>query len=381
MRTREYDSIVQTMPKHFPDIAIFIRSLYEGGAERVMLNLARGFIKQDFNVDLVLVKAEGAYLTQVPPGIRLIDLKAQSKPSILPKLVKYLRQERPTSLLAALHYPCEIALLAKRLAGVSTRVVVSEHNNLSQEAKRIKQTSVRLSPFAARLFYPWADGIVAVSQGVAKDLATVTALPSARIQVIYNPVVVPEMFTKAKEPVDHAWFQPGQPPVILGVGRLFPQKDFLTLIRAFALVRNVRPARLVILGSGGPDEAKLNALIRDLVLEEEVELLGYVPNPYAYMARSSVFVLSSAWEGFGNVLVEAMAVGAEIVSTDCPSGPAEILAQGKYGALTPVGDSQAMAEAILKTLSGSSKKVASSWLDQFTIETSAQKYLHALGFA
>jgi glycosyltransferase involved in cell wall biosynthesis len=369
------------MPKHFPDIAIFIRSLYEGGAERVMLNLARGFMQQELSVDLVLVKAEGAYLTQVPPGIRLIDLKAQSKPSILPKLVKYLRQERPTSLLAALHYPCEIALLAKRLAGVSTRVVVSEHNNLSQEAKRIKQTSVRLSPFAARLFYPWADGIVAVSQGVAKDLATVTALPSARIQVIYNPVVVPEMFTKAKEPVDHPWFQPGQPPVILGVGRLFPQKDFLTLIRAFATVRNVRPARLVILGSGGPDEAKLNALIRDLDLEEEVALLGYVPNPYAYMARSSVFVLSSAWEGFGNVLVEAMAVGTEIVSTDCPSGPAEILAQGKYGTLTPVGDSQAMAEAILKTLSGSPKKVESSWLDQFTIETCAQKYLHALGFA
>jgi glycosyltransferase involved in cell wall biosynthesis len=372
---------MQTRPKHSPHIAIFIRSLYEGGAERVMLNLARGFVKQDLNVDLVLVKAEGAYLTQIPPEVRLIDLQAQSKPSILPKLIKYLRQERPASLLAALHYPCEIALLAKRLAGVSTRVIVSEHNNLSQEAKRIKQTSVRLSPLAARLFYPWANGIVAVSQGVAKDLAAVTALPSARIQVIYNPVVVPEMFTKAKEPVAHSWFQPGQPPVILGVGRLFPQKDFATLIRAFALVRNVRPARLVILGSSGPDEAKLKALIRELDLEEEVALLGYVSNPYAYMARSSVFVLSSAWEGFGNVLVEAMAVGTEIVSTDCPSGPAEILAHGKYGALTPVGDSKAMAEAILKTLSGSPKKVDSSWLDQFTIETCAQKYLHTLGFA
>jgi glycosyltransferase involved in cell wall biosynthesis len=380
MQTREYGSM-QTRSKHSPHIAIFIRSLYEGGAERVMLNLARGFMKQGLNVDLVLVKAEGAYLTQVPPGIRLIDLKAQSKPGIIPKLVKYLRQERPVSLLAALHYPCEIALLAKRLAGVSTRVVVSEHNNLSQEAKRIKQTSVRLSPLAARLFYPWADGIVAVSQGVAKDLAAVTALPSARIQVIYNPVVVPEMFTKAEEPVDHPWFQSGEPPVILGVGRLFPQKDFTTLIRAFALVRNVRPARLVILGSSGPDEAKLKALILELDLEGEVALVGYVSNPYAYMARSSVFVLSSAWEGFGNVLVEAMAVGTEIVSTDCPSGPAEILADGKYGALTPVGNSKAMAEAILKTLSGSQKKVDSGWLDQFTIETCAQKYLHTLGFA
>ncbi len=380
MQAQEYGSM-QTRSQHSPHIAIFIRSLYEGGAERVMLNLARGFMKQGLNVDLVLVKAEGAYLTQVPPGIRLIDLKAQSKPGILPKLVKYLRQERPVSLLAALHYPCEIAVLAKRLAGVSTRVIVSEHNNLSQEAKRIKQTSVRLSPLAARMFYPWADGIVAVSQGVAQDLAAVTALPSARIQVIYNPVVVPEMFTKAKEPVDHPWFQPGQPPVVLGVGRLFPQKDFATLIRALALVRNVRPARLVILGSSGPDEAKLKALIRELDLEEEVALLGYVSNPYAYMARSSVFVLSSAWEGFGNVLVEAMAVGTEIVSTDCPSGPEEILAHGKYGALTPVGDSKAMAEAILKTLSGSPKKIDSGWLDQFTIETCAQKYLHTLGFA
>ena len=366
------------MPKFCSDVAIFLRGLYEGGAERVMLNLARALIERDLKVDLVLARAEGSYMAQIPSGIRLIDLKAQWMPSSLPKLVRYLRQERPVTLLAALHYPCEIALWAKCLSGVSTRVVVSEHNNLSQEAQRIAQTSVRLTPLAARLFYPWADGIVAVSHGVAKDLAKITSLPLERIQVIYNPVVVPEVFTQAKEFVDHPWFKSGEPPVILGVGRLYPQKDFPTLIRAFAQVRQVRPCRLVILGTG-LEQSHLETLIHELGLAPEVALLGFVQNPYAYMAQAKVFALSSAWEGLGNVLVEAMAVGTPVVSTNCESGPAEILADGKYGLLTPVGDSNAMAEAILSVLSGNTQNVDPSWLNQFTLEACVQKYLQVLG--
>lgn len=358
-------------------IAIFLRSLYGGGAERAMLNLARGFIERDLRVDLVLARAEGAYLADVPPEVRLVDLKAQWLPTSPPKLVRYLRRERPVALLSALHYPCEISLWAKRLSGVSIRVVVSEQNTLSLEAQRIPQTSVRLTPMAARLFYPWADGIVAVSQGVAKDLARVTCLPLERIKVIYNPVVVPKMLTQAKESVDHPWFKPGEPPVLLGVGRLHKQKDFPTLIRAFAQVRQVRPARLMILGSG-PEQAQLNALVHELGLEEEVAMLGFVNNPYAYMAQATVFVLSSAWEGLPTVLIEAMAVGTPVISTDCESGPVEILAHGKYGSLTPVGDSKAMAEAILSVLSGNAKRVDPDWLDQFTLEACTQQYLDVL---
>ena len=360
-----------------PDVALFVRSLYGGGAERVLVTLAQGFVERGLKVDLVLARAEGHYLKEVHPEVRIVDLKSQWVPSSLPAIVKYLRQNRPSTLLAALHYPCEIALWAKRLAGVPTRIIVSEHNTLSLEAASIPQVSVHLTPLAARLFYPWADGIVAVSQGVATDLAQITRLPADRIQVIYNPVIVPQLFTLAKEPIDHPWFKPGEPPVVLGVGRLYPQKDFPTLIRAFAQARQVRPARLMILGDG-PEREQLTALIEELGLTDSVALPGFIQNPYPYMAKASVFVLSSAWEGLGNVLIEAMAVGTPVISTNCESGPAEILDQGKHGFLAPVGDSQAIAESILSVLAGHARTIETSWLDQFTAETCVQKYLDVL---
>lgn len=380
------------MTKKQPHVALFLRCLGDGGVERVMTNLARGFAEQGLKVDLVVTKAEGFYVSQVSPGVRIVDLKAlkfsnsktlkfptgfQSTTS-LPKLVTYLRQEQPQALLAASHYPCEIAILAKRLSRVSTRVVVSEHTTLSLEARYVAQRSARLTPLSARLFYPWADGIVAVSQGVATDLARTASLPLERIQVIYNPVVTPELLTRAKEPLDHPWFNPGEPPVILGVGRLVEQKDFSTLIRAFNQVRQIRPARLMILGSGR-EKSRLKALVHEFGLEDDVAMPGFVQNPYAYMARSAVFVLSSAWEGFGNVIVEALAVGTPVVSTDCQSGPAEILDNGKYGSLVPVGDSKAIAEAILSVLSGNSKPVNLAWIDNFTLKNSTDKYLEILG--
>lgn len=365
---------------HPPDIALFIRSLQGGGAERVLLHLAQGFTERGLSVDLLLPRKTGPYLKQVPPEVRIIDLESPQVLRSLPKLAKYLKQEKPTALLAALHYPAEIALWAKRLVGGSTRIVVSERNTLSVEAKNTQQLSVKLSPLAARLFYPWADGITAVSQGVADDLANITQLPADKIKVIYNPTITPKLIEKSQATIEHPWFAPGQPPVILGVGRLHPQKDFSTLIRAFAKVRAQRPANLMVLGAG-PEEALLRETIESLDLGESVELPGFVQNPYAYMRQASVFVLSSAWEGCANVLMEALAIGTPVVATDCPSGPAEILAGGQYGLLTPVGDSEAMATAIVKTLSTDAQRADPAWLSQFTLETCVQKYLEVLGFA
>ncbi len=343
-----------------------------------MLNLACGLVEKSLKVDLVLSKAWGPHLCKVPPEIQIVDLGASRPLASLPALVRYLKREQPVALLSAMHYANEIAIWAKHLAGVSTRVVVSEHNTFSQAAQHTNKVKKRLLPLFVKHFYPWADNIIAVSQGVAKDLAQVAGLPSERIQSIYNPVVSSELLEKAKIPLEHPWFLPGEPPVILGVGKLEAQKDFPTLIRAFARVRQVRPSRLVILG-WGPERPQLEALIQKLGLESDVALLGYIDNPYAYMARAAVFVLSSAWEGLPTVLIEAMAVGVPVVSTDCKSGPSEILDNGKYGLLKPVGDSNALAEGILNVLSGELRTVDPNWLNQFTFEASTRQYLDVLG--
>lgn len=366
------------MTQNVPLIAIFLGFLGGGGIERVMLNLARSFTDRGLKVDLVLSRAGGPHMERVPSQVRVIDLGAPRVTACLPNLVRYLQQEQPVALLSAGHYTNEVASWAKRFSGMPTRVVVSERNQLSLAIQSKGQLKKRLMPLFVRLFYPWADDIVAVSHGVAEDLARTTGLNLERIRVIYNPVLLPALLEKAKEPLDHPWFASGEPPVILGVGKLEAQKDFPTLIRAFAQVRQVRPARLMILG-WGPDRPQLESLVQELGIENDVAMPGYVENPYPYMSKATVFTLSSAWEGLPNVLIEAMAVGTPVVSTNCKSGPAEILAHGKYGSLVGVGDSKALAEAILSVLSGNIKSVDSAWLNQFTWEVSTQKYLEALG--
>jgi glycosyltransferase involved in cell wall biosynthesis len=365
------------MQKSQTHVTIFLRCLFGGGTEKVMVNLANSFTECGLKVDLVLAHKSGPYLSQVAPQVRIIDLESPKLAASVPKLISYLQQEKPLSMLSALHYPSEIAIFAKKAARVKTRVVIAEQNTLSVEAKSLPQRTAQLTPLVARLFYSWADAIVAVSQGVANDLAKVIKLPHDQIKVIYNPVIAPDILEISQQPISHPWFNQGEPPIILGVGRLIEQKDFPTLIRAFAQVREVRPARLMILGVG-PERPHLNQLIKELELENDVAMLGFQENPYAYMARASVFALSSAWEGFGNVIVEALAVGTPVVSTNCFSGPSEILVDGKYGSLVPVGDSQAMAKSILEVLSGNIKTVDSNWLKQFTYSEAASQYLNIL---
>jgi glycosyltransferase involved in cell wall biosynthesis len=360
-------------------VTFFLYSLEGGGAERVMANLACNFAKKGITIDMVLVRAKGPYLSQLPSEVRVVELKAAKTQKSLWDLVRYLRSERPSILISTMHYANEVALLAKALARVPTKVIVSEQNTLSQYAKNTSRGVEQWTPLSSKLLYPWADNIIAASQGVAQDLIQITGLPPSRIQVIYNPAIAPELNQLAKAQVLHPWFGDGSPPVILGVGRLVGQKDFSTLIRAFAQVRRSQPSRLMILGSNAGSRPALEELIQELDLEHEVSMPGFVDNPYCYMAKAKVFVLSSRWEGFGNVLVEALAVGTPVVSTNCESGPAEILDQGKYGELVPVGDPFAMAKAILKVLNGDVPFIDSSWLEQFSIEAIAQQYLGVMG--
>jgi glycosyltransferase involved in cell wall biosynthesis len=340
-----------------------------------MLELAHGFVSRGIPTDLVLPQVEGPYLKQVRPEVRVVDLHAPRVLSSLPGLVRYLRRERPAALLATLTHANLVALWARRLGGVKTRVIVREANTLS--VGKNAGSGNRLLPFLARRFYRWADEVVAVSEGVASDLTATARLSPARVHVLHNPIVTPELLELARAGVDHPWFAAGAPPVVLAVGRLSRQKDFETLILAFAARRN-RSARLMILGEG-PDRSDLEALVARLGLTSEVALPGFVTNPFAYMARAAVFVLSSAWEGMPGVLIQALACGAPVVATDCESGPREVLQNGRFGRLVPVGDASAMAGAIDSTLAEPRQPLPPGVLDRFTQDTALTAYLRVLG--
>ncbi len=343
----------------------------------MVITLARGFADRDFAVDLVAANAKGEFASQVPSGVRIVDLKARRVLTSLPGLVQYLQQARPIGIIAAMDHSSIVAIWARKLAGVGTRVIATTHTHLSQVLKNASALKARVMPFLIRHTYPFADAIVAVSNGVADDLATLTRLPRRMVKVIYNPALTPELLTKAKEPVHHPWFAPGRPPVILGVGRLTFEKDFSTLIRAFAQVRQQRVASLLILGEGEKRPC-LEALSRELGVRKDVSLPGYEENPYAYMARAGVFVLSSIYEGFPLVLLEALATGAPVVSTDCESGPREALQHGRYGTLVSTGNVEALAKAILCKLDENRKPAPSDWLHNFEVSAAVDAYLELI---
>lgn len=332
--------------KHF---AVFAPDMAGGGAERAALQLAAGLADRGHAVDLVLANAKGPRLADLPQNVRLVNLNSKRVLTSVPRLARYLRRERPDGVASVLAYANVAVLLARRLARVRPQAVVIEQNNLSQNAGNGSTVIDRLMPRLANRFYPWADAVVSVSAGVRDDLMKLLPdVPRDRFRVIYNPIVTDDIRTKAKAAVDHPFFTDGQ-PVFVAVGRMREQKDFPNLIKAFARVRTKRPAKLVILGEGS-ERLRLEQMVDEMGLSEDVSLPGFTDNPYAYLARATAFVLSSRWEGLPTVVVEALSCGARVVATDCPSGPREILANGAYGTLVPVGDDAALAAALLRVL-------------------------------
>ncbi|MFN7015814.1 MAG: glycosyltransferase [Fimbriimonadales bacterium] len=362
-------------------IALYLPSLRGGGAERVFTVLAQGFAQRGYQVDMVLARAEGSFLRHVAPPVKVVDLEARRVILSLPRLVRYLRQSKPDVLLSGLDHANAVAILASKVAGLPQYVAVSVHNTLSIATSRAPSSRGRLLvPLSARLLYRCASAIVATSRGVAEDLEKMLRLAHGRVRVIYNPIVSPELLERAVQPIDHPWFQPNMPPVILAAGRLTEPKDFATLLRAFGHVRKTVDARLVILGEG-EQRSMLEQLTAELNLKGYVDMPGFVENPYAYMKRAAVFALSSRWEGFGNVLVEAMACGTPVVATDCPSGPREILEDGKWGKLVPVGNPEALAEAIIETLKQPPQHDPAVRAMDFSLEKAVEAYLDALGLS
>lgn len=342
-----------------------------------MLTLAGGFADRGLTVDLVVARVEERYLSRIPDAVRLVELGGKGVLASLPDLVRYLRAQAPAVLLSAMDHANLVALWARWLARAPTRVYVSVHAIISQETRNSPRWADRLIPFLIRRFYPWADGVIAISRGVAEDFAATVAPRNIPVRIIYNPVVTPQISEKAREPLDHPWFTPGEPPVVLGVGRLHKSKDFATLIRAFAQARRMRPARLIILG-GGEEMPNLDRMVDRLDLRDVVSLPGFVDNPYVYMARAALLVLSSEWEAFGNVLVEAMALGTPVVATDC-HGPKEILKDGALGRLVPRGDAETLAGAIGDALAAGRPNPSRKDLAAYTATHGIEQYLACLG--
>lgn len=366
------------MAKERP-LAIFLPTLGGGGAERVMVTLANTLAETSYAVDLVLAQAIGPYLSDVGSTVNLVDLRAGSTIKSLIPLARYLRNRRPIALLSTLDRANVVAILAKFMSRAETRVVIRLANVLTTSIARTpSKNRVLLAPLVRHL-YRHADKVVAVSRGVATDAIAYARLTPSQVVTINNPVVTDHVQRIAREPINDPWLTIGAPPVVLGVGRLTTQKDFSTLIRAFAEVRKQEDARLIILGEG-EERARLQSLISELKLEPYVRLPGFVSNPYVYMARSAVFVLSSQWEGFPNVLLEALAAGVPVVATDCLAGPADILEDGRYGKLVPVGDVSAMADAILETLREKtiSRSVLQARAGEFSPAEIVQRYLEVL---
>lgn len=381
---------LMTQRDTLPRIAFLLDNLSGGGAERVILNLAGAFAELNHQVDLLVCEMQGSLCGSLPDRVNVQQLEGMSRSRgllaalaadpvgaigvievlaslrkvptwfrYIPAVAGYLSAQRPAVLVSALPKANINAVLAKLFSGSAVRVLVGAHNHLSQKVL-LKQAQGKnwhrsLRPLMRRC-YQRADAVVAVSKGVADDICEFLGLDSAHVSTIYNPIVNDHILSLAEEAAGHPWFDSADTPILLGIGRFVPQKNFPLLLRAFARVRQQIRVRLVLLGCDEIDAAQiahkreLTALAAELGVIDDVDFPGFAKNPYAFLRRSSLFVMSSNHEGFGNVLVEAMACGCPVVSTDCPSGPAEILADGQYGRLVPVGEESELAEAIIATL-------------------------------
>jgi glycosyltransferase involved in cell wall biosynthesis len=358
-------------------IGLFIPTMSGGGAQRVALNLAQGFVEHGCSVTLVLVKREGKLMNKIPAGVDVVNLGASRTLLSIPSLIFHINNTRYDALISFMNYANICSIVASLASRSPHKLIATEHIAVSRSLQEMGTMKGVLLSKLIEYLYPLADHVTAVSQGAAVDLERVAGLKDVR--AIPNPISVNDGLKgiNEKQPV-HSWFAEPN-PVVLGAGRLTEQKGFSTLIRSLRHLRNSGvDARLVIIGEGEERE-NLEVLVHELHLGEHVSLPGFVDNPYAYMRAADVFVLSSRWEGFGNVLVEAMACGTPVVSTDCPHGPSEILERGKWGPLVPTDNAERLSRALLSTLNDplDSEKLRER-ARCFSVNNVAQSYLNII---
>lgn len=333
---------------------VVIHSLRWGGSERVLINLLNGLDKEKFSITLVLYERVFDYPLPENIDIRVLDIYTGRNFLILLKsfffkiikLAKLFGQNKPDVIFSLLSTTNVTVILAKLLSRVNCRLIVSEHTHPSENLKN--EPYGFITKCLIRKFYPKADRIIAVSSGIKEDLIKNFNVPEKKIAIIYNPIDINNIRMLSEEHVDHPWFQE-RIPIIVSVGRLTRQKGFPYLLRAFSILRKSFYCRLLIIGDGEERESLIK-MAEDSGYRGDIEFIGFQKNPFKYMAKASIFVLSSIFEGFGNVIVEAMVLGLPVISTDCPSGPSEIITDGENGLLVPVGDEYALSEAILEVL-------------------------------
>lgn len=334
-------------------VAIILPSLAVGGAEKVAVELANGLALEGWTVRLLAMSATGPLVGMIDPRVELVDLGSASFRNLIPALARHFNERKPALILTTL-YGVGLATMAARIvAKHKPRIIIGAHNSFRSKVSRPdnRKDKYLLAPLS-RLLFPHADGFIAVSRGVGDELQAMLKLDHTKVRVIYNPVVSTQLLAQAREPLQHPWL--GKPATrafktLLWTGRMIEQKGLDTLLESFALVVEARDCRLILVGDG-PVRGSLEALAESLGIAERIDFVGFDNKPLRYMARADLFVLSSRWEGLGNVLIEAMACGCPVVSTDCDFGPAEILDGERYGLLAEVDNPQSLAEAIDRAL-------------------------------
>ena len=367
----------QILDKLGKRIALVLPDLGGGGAERVMLTLADEFVARGIAVDIVLMRCKGVFLKQVPQTLRLVDLKAPRVRQVPLAFRRYLRAERPDAVIANMWPLTTACIIARALAGSKARILACEHASLSKMYRDWGWLHGFLLRRSLAALYPFADVRAAVSSGVADDLAAITGIDRSRFDVVYNPIAVGPPTSDEAAAVGCAW-QGWTGKRIITVGALKDEKNQALLFHAFARLLETVDARLMLLGEG-PLRGELEALSRKLGVADKIVMPGFVTDPAPFYRTADLFVLSSDYEGFGNVIVEALACGLPAVSTDCPSGPAEILEKGRWGRLTPVGDALALADAMAESLAAEHDREAlRRRAADFSPALAAKQYLQLL---
>ncbi|MCG7991240.1 MAG: glycosyltransferase [Candidatus Thiodiazotropha lotti] len=361
-------------------IACFLATSGHSGVDRLAKNLLPGMADAGYQVDLLKIHNHGPELNHpLPENLRVVEFKAKHVYPALPELIRYLKQNRPEVLLSDKDRVNRTALLANALSGNRARVAVRSGTTVSKNLASRSRFDRFVQRNSMRYLYRHADTILVPSQGAADDFADYIGVERSRIEVVPSPIITPRFYQRLNQPLDHPWFKPGEPRVILGVGELCRRKDFTTLIRAFARLKDRYDCRLMIVGEGRARE-RLEAEVKKLGLEQRVSLPGFVDSPYPYMKASALFVLSSLWEGLGAVLVEALAAGTPVASTSCPSGPEELLGDLPGEPLAPPGDPAALADAVARQLDNPlPRERLQAAAAPYMLEKSVASYLKAIG--